>query len=252
MFTGVEEDAVTGPQVDVRRAGARDVQPALSMCLQARSEWCRGTRAADVERLRDRLSETIEDPSRLLLMARVHDRVVGLLLLRTTAVLPLTDQPALHVEQLFVAPSARGAGVGRALLSAAATVAERLGTEQVVALAPPHARQAHRFLARMGFAPLMVQRIVPTSVLRRRTGNAAFRADLNEMIWRRRSQRARTCPAALPADGSPTVPDPSDADRVSPGRSATAPSEAGGPGRTRQAADQGTGPAGSSTDPVVA
>lgn len=234
---------MTGPRIDVHRAGAQDVPDALSLCLQAQEETRRqahgtltrrqshgggdhqkgpGTgdterlREREIERLRRRLVQAIEDPSFLLLLARVHTHAVGLALLRTTAFLPLTDLPAVQVEQLFVTGPARHAGVARALLSATATVAERLGTDRVTALAPPQSRQSHHFLAGMGFAPLVIQRVIPTPVLRRRT-RAVPGGGLDDLISRRRSQRARACHGS-PADPAgrrglqETGPQPSGAD----------------------------------------
>jgi hypothetical protein len=97
-----------------------------------------------------------------------------------------------HVEHLFVVPPVRRHGVARALLHGVASVAERHGADQVVSNAPPSARETHRFLARLGFTPLVVRRVAPTSLLRRRLAGESRRSALEDLLSRRRSLRART------------------------------------------------------------
>jgi hypothetical protein len=70
-------------------------------------------------------------------------------------------------------------------------VAERHGAEQVVSNAPPSARETHRFLARLGFTPLVVRRVAPTALLRRRLAGESRRSALEDLLSRRRSLRAR-------------------------------------------------------------
>jgi len=70
----------------------------------------------------------------------------------------------------MVAPSARRRGVGRALLAAAVHLADELGVEHVLATAAAGSREGNRYLARIGFAPLVVHRIAPTAALRRSLG----------------------------------------------------------------------------------
>jgi ribosomal protein S18 acetylase RimI-like enzyme len=80
--------------------------------------------------------------------------------------------PVLVISYLLVDKAYRRRGTGRALLSMALHVAEQRGVDHVVASAIAASRDGNRYLARLGFAPLVVRRIAPTSVLRRSLGMA--------------------------------------------------------------------------------
>jgi hypothetical protein len=49
-------------------------------------------------------------------------------------------------------------------------LADQRRIENIVATAVTGSREANRYLARLGFAPLVVRRIAPTNVLRRSLG----------------------------------------------------------------------------------
>ncbi|MDX6202593.1 MAG: hypothetical protein QOJ83_2093, partial [Frankiales bacterium] len=49
----------------------------------------------------------------------------------------------------------------------AVTWAEEVGADEIVASVLPSLREANRFYARLGFAPLVMRRVVPVSTLRR-------------------------------------------------------------------------------------
>jgi GNAT superfamily N-acetyltransferase len=70
----------------------------------------------------------------------------------------------------MVAPKHRRRGVGRMLLTAAVHLAEERGMDHVLATAASGSREGNRYLARLGFAPLVMHRVAPTSVLRRSLG----------------------------------------------------------------------------------
>ncbi len=59
----------------------------------------------------------------------------------------------------------------------------------------------HRFLARLGFTPLVLRRVVATSTLRRRLAGESKRSALEDLLSRRRSLRARAVRAATPPHG---------------------------------------------------
>jgi hypothetical protein len=77
------------------------------------------------------------------------------------------ELPAVQLTHLVVAEGQRRRGVGRALLSGAVTWAEEVGADEIVASVLPSLREANRFYARLGFAPLVMRRVVPVSTLRR-------------------------------------------------------------------------------------
>jgi GNAT superfamily N-acetyltransferase len=121
-----------------------------------------------------RLHEILDEGSRTLIVA-VDDAagaIVGLLVTRVEEIGAIDLTPALHVTHLLVAPSHRRRGIGRALLAAAVHLADERGVDRVLATAAAGSREANRYLARLGFAPLVVHRIASTGALRRALGLA--------------------------------------------------------------------------------
>lgn len=184
------------PVVSVRRAGGSDV-PALLALL------C-GDRAGDGPHRpglrRDRVRYVMTRPDVQVLLAETtpsrgdHPPVaVGVLVLRYGVLFPLGGQPSAHVEQLWVHPDHRRRGVARALLRGAASLGEQWGLADVVCAVPPQGREAHRFLARLGFAPVVTQRAVPVATLLRRLSAASEparrRGRLEEVVMRRRREQ---------------------------------------------------------------
>lgn len=78
------------------------------------------------------------------------------------------DAPSLSIDDLFVLPESRGVGIGRALLTASASEAQREGVEQITCSVPSQARDSNRALARLGFAATYTRRVSPASGLLRR------------------------------------------------------------------------------------
>jgi GNAT superfamily N-acetyltransferase len=93
----------------------------------------------------------------------------------------------MYISHLLVAPSYRRRGTGRALLTGAVRHAEDREIDHVVVGVQAAARDANRYLARLGFAPLVVRRIASVQALRRSLGivDSVDRAALR----RRRSVR---------------------------------------------------------------
>lgn len=87
---------------------------------------------ADYERLRHQVAATVDDlraslfgprPAAEVLIASLGGRDVGFALFFSTFS-TFVGRPGMHLEDLFVVPDARGAGVGRALLTQLAAIAE--------------------------------------------------------------------------------------------------------------------------------
>lgn len=76
------------------------------------------------------------------------------------------------ITVVHVRSGSRHNGVGQALLAAAAAYAERVGAEHVMADVPPTMRDANRFFAKLGFAPVVTRRATSTSALRKRMSAA--------------------------------------------------------------------------------
>ncbi len=176
----VEEARVTRPPVDVRQAGTGDADDLIELWVQARTEIAGAGRAAlggapDV--IRPRLLDALGRQDGLhLLLARWEGRPAGFAVVRIGHLMPLADDDCVQLEHLFVTPSLRRHGVARALLGAVAGLAERHGADQILSGAPPSAREVHRFLARLGFTPLVLRRVTATATLRRRLAGESRRS----------------------------------------------------------------------------
>jgi GNAT superfamily N-acetyltransferase len=128
---------------------------------------------ASTEHLARGFADIIGEGLRMLLAAIDDtDSIVGLLVFRVDEVGAIDLSPVLHVSHLLVTPKQRRRGVGRSLLTAAVQVADDRGMDHIVVTAAAGSREANRYLARLGFAPLVVQRIAATGVLRRSLGMA--------------------------------------------------------------------------------
>jgi len=123
--------------------------------------------------------------------------IVGMIVLDDSDAGIVLPVPALVVSYLLVDRAYRRRGAGRALLAMALHVAEQRGIDHVVASAIAASRDGNRYLARLGFAPLVVRRIAPTAVLRRSLGMADV-PDRLAVMRRVRSGRRVGRPAALP------------------------------------------------------
>lgn len=154
---------------------ARLAEPAdLPRLKDLLGQW--QTESGRPERVRKSLGTTV-DPKRLgdvlasatsdVLVGLVDGQVTGMALVWLTSSGPLAAAPSAAMGYLVVAPSARRRGLGRVLVMAAAAWAEERGVEQLVAHVYPNLREANRFYARLGFAPLTVRRVAPVAALRR-------------------------------------------------------------------------------------
>jgi GNAT superfamily N-acetyltransferase len=135
----------------------------------------------------------------LLVAVEESGAVVGMLAARHDEVGAIDLTPVLHITHLMVAPGHRRRGVGRALLAAAVHRADEEGIEHLLATAAAGSREGNRYLARIGFAPLVVHRIAHTSALRRALGmtDVATRMALLRRARLVRAQRAGFGPRAV-------------------------------------------------------
>lgn len=196
------------PAVDVRRAGVGDLDELVLLWAQAREDALHGTRmfgSAGVDQLQVRLREALASGGLTVLLACWDGRPAGYALTRIMPVSPLLEGPTLLVDHLYVASGLRRRGVGHALLAAVAGLAERNGADQIIGAAPLGARDTHRFLARLGFSPLVAHRIVATATLRRRLAGEGRRGALEDLLSRRRSLRARSVAADPGTGGAPAI-----------------------------------------------
>jgi len=163
------------PSVVVRPATEGDLSAMLSLWSSLRTVRRDGVASrggkqpspAVVTGAEQRLLEVIRSPKCRIVVAEVEGAVVGMAMLSDTFIGQLMEMPAVQLTHLVVAEGHRRRGVGRALLSGAVTWAEEVGADEIVASVLPSLREANRFYARLGFAPLVMRRVVPVAALRR-------------------------------------------------------------------------------------
>lgn len=115
--------------------------------------------------------DVINNPDCRVVIATDGAEAAGMAVLRDHRPDPLSPARVVQVSHVVVAPKKRRHGVGHALLAAAAEFADERQIEHVVVGVYPSLRDASRFYARLGFAPVLVQRVAPVNVLRRRLGS---------------------------------------------------------------------------------
>lgn len=161
--------------------------------LQLSPPVARQFQADALANLAERFATILSCPDRSVLVADELGEIVGMVLVCEGDVAAITAAPALHVSYLVVAPGHRRRGVGRALLAAVVHLADQRGIEHVVATAVSGSRDANRYLARLGFAPLVVRRVATTSTLRRSLG---LGDSVDRLALLRRARRGRRTVAA--------------------------------------------------------
>jgi len=134
----------------------------------------RRARRDDPRTLADRYRDLLGDLDRLVLVAvdEASKQLVGFAVLVEEQIGVLAPAVTLYVSHLLVAPAFRRRGAGRALLTGAVRHAEDREISHVVVAVQAGARDANRYLARLGFAPLVVRRIASVATLRRSLGIA--------------------------------------------------------------------------------
>jgi ribosomal protein S18 acetylase RimI-like enzyme len=165
---------VSRVNVRVRPAAQHDI-PALVRLLQhvdVTSGLFSGKPLHDpsAAHLTKRFAEILESDRCLLVATDEAGTVVGMLAAKPDDVGAIDLTPVLHVTHLMVDPEHRRRGIGRALLAGAVHLADERGFEHVLTTAAAGSREGNRYLARIGFAPLVVHRIASTTTLRRSLG----------------------------------------------------------------------------------
>lgn len=184
----------------MRPVTAQDVPVLMELAAELREQVLpveggtrsRGQTEAGRAALAQRYVEAIEDPERYLVLAvggreGGPEEALGMALFTVATANALLDIPAVHVSHAVVSDRHRKRGAGKALVAAAASFAEDRGIEQLVVSVHPGSRDAARFFARLGFAPLAVRRTAPVAVVRRRLSVGERTA---EHLVRRRPKRS--------------------------------------------------------------
>ncbi|MCU1592987.1 MAG: family N-acetyltransferase [Frankiales bacterium] len=199
--------------VRVRAVTLEDLPTLLELGAELRDQVLpadgrnRGGTMASRTALSQRYTEAIADPDRHLVLAvggadGAPEEPLGMALLTVSSANALLDIPAVHVSHAVVPDKHRRRGAGKALVAAAASFAEERGIDQLVVSVHPGSRDAARFFARLGFAPLAVRRTAPVALVRRRLLQAD--RSLPQVVRRSKRPVARMAGLSLPlgsADG---------------------------------------------------
>jgi len=159
--------------VSTRPATVADVPLLVGLWGELRHVGARSERAVNPMSVPDisaRLAEAIVSDDCRVIVATADDQVAGMAVLREMRPDPLSVHRVVQVSHVVVASGKRRRGVGHALMAAASDFAEERQIEHVAAGVYPSLRDVSRFYARLGFAPVMVHRVAPVAVLRRRLG----------------------------------------------------------------------------------
>lgn len=175
------EAEVSRTRVRVRTATPDDVDALVGLAGEMRDFGpVRGRVAArrGPDRARAQCQKLLSDADhRIVVAVDEADAVIGAAVLGAESAGGLLDPPSVYVSHLLVRPEHRRRGAGRALVAAAAAYAEEVGVDSVVVGVAPTGRDANRFFARLGFAPLVMRRVAPVAALRRALASADPAAD---------------------------------------------------------------------------
>ncbi|MGH3423879.1 MAG: GNAT family N-acetyltransferase [Nocardioidaceae bacterium] len=138
------------------------------------------------------IGDSEADPRRRLLVALVDGDVIAVVAVGLRPLTPIHTTKTMVVSDLHVAPTYRRKCVASTLMSAAVRWAEESDCEVVLTSAPAVSRDAHRFLARLGFGHVATVRAAQVSALRSRfAGMATSSKDTGRLIAVRRTLRRR-------------------------------------------------------------
>jgi GNAT superfamily N-acetyltransferase len=139
-----------------------------------------------VEPLESRIAMSTTNENFRVLTAWDADKAVGIALISIAEVGTWVEMPSLQISGLHVHKSSRHRGVAKALLNSALGYADIWGCHNIMASVPPQEREANRFFARLGFAPIATRRICDTAQLRKKISDEPSRMVAQRI--RRRSQ----------------------------------------------------------------
>ena len=185
--------------VEVSVVDVTDLHDVTSLWLAAKLDAGSSKQVCARTIAEGRLAAALRRPGVQAFVARLDREPVGY---AVTSDNPFGLSPGdeVTVEQLWVAPDARRAGVAKALLTAVLDLAERSGCDVVVSNVPTPSREANRFFARLGFGSVVTRRVITTGALRRRL--APETAETGDALRRRRRSLRQRAFASSPSTPS--------------------------------------------------
>ncbi|HVX42500.1 MAG TPA: GNAT family N-acetyltransferase, partial [Mycobacteriales bacterium] len=144
----------------------------LRRATGGRTTYPRAASHGDDEELTARFGELLAGTRWQILMAtdQESDEPLGMAILSQDEISALVGTPVVHLSHLVVTAEHRRRGIGRMLMCAAVQRAEEIGCDHMMVGITTGGREAHRFFARLGFAPLLSRRIATVTTLRRTLG----------------------------------------------------------------------------------
>lgn len=174
--------------VSIREAVREDVPVLVDLWHDAIRRADRADQVAELELV---VKNAAASPEQRILIAEVDGRVAGAVLLELTTISPLNLEPCVQSIQPRVLEEFQRRGVGHALVEAATSYAEEHGVLHINAWAPTTSREAQRFMARLGLAPVATYRLAPVSVVRSKLDPTRGRGLARVLATRRSQRRAR-------------------------------------------------------------
>jgi GNAT superfamily N-acetyltransferase len=188
---------VARPTLLTRIATPADLPVLLLLWDELREVGGRAERAVNpitAVDIRGRLLELLVDPSCRVVLACSNNVPAGMAIMRIARPDPLSENELVYMPHLVVSRTCRQQGVGHALIAAAVDYAAAVHIDHVAVGVYPSLRETNRFYARLGFAPALVHRIAPVSVLRRRLGSDRTAPMFADAV-RRRTRLVRPLPS---------------------------------------------------------
>jgi GNAT superfamily N-acetyltransferase len=175
--------------LEIREARPQDVEGLLQLWDAAGSG---DTTPRPAEEATRAVAQIAADPDERMLVGLIGDEVVAAIHLRRAPLSPVHTETAVHTSYLLVQPEHRRHGYARALIDAALSWAEEKDVSHVTALANSSARDANRFLARLGLGTAATLRIGTTANVRRKltpdvVRSQEARRQIGRMLAHRRS-----------------------------------------------------------------
>lgn len=182
---------MTRPTVQVCIAEATDLERLIPLWIALRTQSGQTLQWAQRAARDGRMQAALARADVRILLATCDGQDAGYAVATISPLSGLAEEQAVWIDQMWVSPQHRGAGVAKALLVQVCERAEELGCAQVVCFVPVAERSANRYFAKLGFAGVLTVRATSTASLRRTlvghadpTGAATIR--------QRRSLRARS------------------------------------------------------------
>lgn len=129
----------------------------------------------DMGPLVSRISMSQESETFKIVAAWDTQGIVGIACVSLVDVGTWSELSSVQISGLHVIRNSRRRGVAKAILNCALGYADIWGCSNIMASVPPQEREANRFFARLGFAPISTRRITETSALRKKISDEPSR-----------------------------------------------------------------------------